>query len=163
LRAQGRPLPESGRTPHLASICFISIVRDEAPVIRRCLDSIRPLADRVLIIDTGSVDDTAAQIRRWLDENAIPGEVLHRPWRGFRDSRNELLDAARQRTRTDYFLTIDADETLIYDEGFDVAAFKAGLTRDWYDITTVHGAIEYPRVQLFAAHSPLRQGGCHAL
>lgn len=143
----------------MPSICFISIVRDESPVILRCLDSIRPLADRVLIIDTGSLDDTAARIERWIEETGIPGEVLHRPWRGFADSRNELLDEARKLSGIDYLLTIDADETLIYDADFDVAAFKAGLTRDWYDIETVHGSIEYPRAQLFSARLPFRYAG----
>jgi len=155
--AHGRAQPRGpGRMTH---ICFVSIVRDEAPVIRRCLESIRPLADSVLIIDTGSEDDTAAIIRDWLDKTGIPGEVLHRPWHGFAHNRNELLDAARQRPGVDYLLTIDADETLIYHDGFDARAFRAGLTQDWYDIKTVHGAIEYPRAQLFSARLPFRYAG----
>lgn len=143
----------------MTHICFVSIVRDEAAVIRRCLDSIRPLADSVLIIDTGSQDDSAAIIRGWLDESGIPGEVLHRPWHGFAHNRNELLDEARKRPGVDYLLTIDADETLIYHDGFETEAFKAGLTQDWYDVKTVHGTIEYPRAQLFSARLPFRYAG----
>jgi len=34
------------------------IVRNEAAVILRCLDSVRPLLDAVVIEDTGSTDGT---------------------------------------------------------------------------------------------------------
>ncbi|MGW8788902.1 glycosyltransferase, partial [Heyndrickxia sporothermodurans] len=40
------------------TICLSMIVKNEASVIRRCLDSVRPLIDTWVIIDTGSTDGT---------------------------------------------------------------------------------------------------------
>jgi len=40
------------------TICLVMIVKNEAHVIRRCLESVRPLIDTWLIIDTGSTDGT---------------------------------------------------------------------------------------------------------
>lgn len=54
------------------TICLTMIVKDEAAVIERCLESALPLIDRYLIVDTGSTDNTK-----------IPGRFLSRPWRSF--------------------------------------------------------------------------------
>ena len=36
------------------------IVKDEEPVIRRCLSCVKCFADEIIVIDTGSQDQTAA-------------------------------------------------------------------------------------------------------
>jgi len=41
-------------------------------VIRRCLESTRPLVDYVLVEDTGSTDGTQEIIRAYLRDNGIP-------------------------------------------------------------------------------------------
>ena len=38
------------------SVCMI--VRDEERVLARCLDSLKEIADEIIIVDTGSVDRT---------------------------------------------------------------------------------------------------------
>ena len=40
------------------------IVKDESKVIKRCLDSVKPLIDYWVIVDTGSKDDTKKVIKR---------------------------------------------------------------------------------------------------
>ena len=40
------------------SINLCMIVKDEAHIIERCLHSVKPLIDKVLIVDTGSSDNT---------------------------------------------------------------------------------------------------------
>ena len=47
-------------------ICLNMIVKNEAPVIRRCLDSVRSLIDTWVIVDTGSSDGTQQIIRELL-------------------------------------------------------------------------------------------------
>ena len=42
------------------SLDLVMIVRDEARCIGRCLESARPWVDRMLVLDTGSRDDTVA-------------------------------------------------------------------------------------------------------
>src|SRR5665213_2436272 len=110
----------------MTTIGLTMIVKNEAHVIGRALESVRPLVDYVLISDTGSSDGTQDVIRGWLADRQIAGEVIERPWVDFAHNRNQGLEALRTRD-VDYGLTIDADETLVFDAGFDRAAFKLSL------------------------------------
>jgi hypothetical protein len=84
------------------------IVRDEAQVIGRCLDSVMPVIDYWVICDTGSADGTPELIAELLA--GIPGELHHRPWLNFGHNRTELMKLARG--TADYLLLLDADMTL---------------------------------------------------
>jgi glycosyltransferase involved in cell wall biosynthesis len=90
------------------TVCLNMIVKNEAPVIRRCLDSVRRFIDYWVIVDTGSTDGTQDIIRGCLA--GIPGELFERPWRDFGHNRTEALVMARG--KGDYLLFIDADELL---------------------------------------------------
>ncbi|HEY0919873.1 glycosyltransferase family 2 protein [Devosia sp.] len=126
------------------------IVRNEAAVIRRCLDSVLPLIDYALLVDTGSDDGTPDVVKAWLQEHALPGEVRERPWVDFAHNRTEAAAALREVDWIDYALTIDADEVLVFEPGFSPGEFKSALTEDVYDVTTRSGAIVYQRPQLFS-------------
>lgn len=77
------------------------IVRNESRCITRCLESVAPWVDRILVLDTGSTDDTAERARR------CGAEVHHLPWTDdFSAARNHVLDLAD----ADWNLVIDADE-----------------------------------------------------
>src|SRR5262245_49942 len=97
------------------------IVRNEAPVIRRCLDSVRPWIDAWCVVDTGSSDGTQALVRQALA--GLPGDLVERPWVDFAHNRTEALAAARG--RADYVLVIDADETLEPAPGFALPRLTA--------------------------------------
>src|SRR5271154_7638918 len=97
-----------------ATICLNMIVKNEAPVIRRCLDTVRPFIDHWVIFDTGSSDGTQDIIRNHLKD--LPGELIERPWVDFAHNRTEALAAARD--KADYVLVIDADETLECEPAF---------------------------------------------
>jgi glycosyltransferase involved in cell wall biosynthesis len=78
-----------------ATICLNMIVKDEAPVIRRCLATVRPFIDFWVIVDTGSRDGTQAIISEFLQD--LPGELIERPWVDFAHNRSEALAAARDK------------------------------------------------------------------
>ena len=42
----------------MPTISLCMIVRDEAAVLERCLQSVAHLVDEIIIVDTGSVDET---------------------------------------------------------------------------------------------------------
>jgi glycosyltransferase involved in cell wall biosynthesis len=76
------------------SIAAALIVRDEARCIRRCLESVRPYVDRMLVLDTGSTDGTPEIAA------ACGAEVHHLQWPDdFRRARNHAL-TLRMRTGT---------------------------------------------------------------
>ena len=47
----------------MTRLALVMIVKDEAARIARCLDSVRPLVDDIVVLDTGSIDDTARSPR----------------------------------------------------------------------------------------------------
>jgi tetratricopeptide (TPR) repeat protein len=82
-------------------IALVLIARDEARAIERCLASVRRWVDEMVVLDTGSVDDTPAIAARcgarvtqfaWIDD--------------FSAARNAALDL----TDADWCLVLDADE-----------------------------------------------------
>ena len=89
-------------------LILVMIVRNEAQVIERCLNSVRSLISGWVIVDTGSTDDTVAIIENALAD--LPGEVHRREWIDFGHNRNEALALARGRGT--HLLLIDADMTL---------------------------------------------------
>lgn len=96
------------------TLCLNMIVKDEAHVIRRCLDSVRPLIDTWCILDTGSTDGTQEVIRGHFQD--LPGALHEAPWKGFGTSRTEALQLARG--QADHLLFIDADAELVLPEGY---------------------------------------------
>lgn len=140
-------------------VCLAMIVRDEAPVIARCLASLRPLIDAWCIVDTGSVDDTAGEIERTLA--GLPGRLLSRPWRDFAHNRNEALTAARDLLAetgdpgNDYLYVIDADETLVLPGDYR----RPPLVAAAYDIAYHYAELRYRRPALLAARLPWRYEG----
>ncbi|MDD4913494.1 MAG: glycosyltransferase family 2 protein [Methylococcales bacterium] len=138
----------------MASIGLCMIVKNEAHIIRRCLESCLPLLDYVLIVDTGSSDGTRPCIRDFLHANGLPGTVLDEPWRDFAHNRSFALQKLRECADIDYGLMIDADEVLVYDQHFSVKAFKQQLNQDLYDLQTRYDGISYTRPQLFSNRLP---------
>jgi glycosyltransferase involved in cell wall biosynthesis len=116
------------------------IVKNESKVILRCLESVRPIVDYVLVEDTGSTDGTQNLIRQWLERVGLPGEVYDEPWRNFGYNRSHALARLREQNNIDYALILDADDQFVFDQGFDIAAFKSSLTRDLYEVELVTGA-----------------------
>lgn len=85
----------------LISLCMI--VKNEADVIARCLESVRDAVDEQIIVDTGSTDGTADIARQ------AGATVFEREWpHDFAAARNISLDLAKG----DWLLVLDADETL---------------------------------------------------
>lgn len=90
------------------------IVKDESQVIRRCLESVKPIIDYWVIVDTGSSDGTQEIIKAFMKD--IPGELHERKWVNFGHNRNEALALAQN--KCDYILFIDADEKLVFNDQF---------------------------------------------
>lgn len=84
-------------------IALVMIVRDEARCIARCLRSVRPWVDEMVVVDTGSRDDTAALAR------AEGADVHVFQWR---DDFSLARNAALALSTADWHLVLDADETL---------------------------------------------------
>lgn len=135
----------------MSTVCLCMIVKNEAHIIRRCLDAVRPFIDHWLIVDTGSTDGTQAVIREHLRD--LPGTLVERPWRNFGHNRSEALELAR--ARADYLFVIDADEVL----RLPAAYRRPPLQADAYTLDVQFGGLHYGRVCLLKAALPWRYVG----
>ena len=94
----------------LISLCMI--VRDEAEVLGRCLQSVADLVDEIIIADTGSVDETKAIAAQF------EAKIYDFPWcDDFSAARNFTV----QQAVGDYWMWLDADDVI---EGENRARLK---------------------------------------
>ena len=112
---------------HEGKICLNMIVKNESAVIKRCLDSVKPLIDYWVIVDTGSSDKTQEIIKAHM--KGIPGELLERPWKNFGDSRTEAYQLAKN--KGDYILLMDADDILEFEPNFKLPVLDADVYNFW--------------------------------
>ncbi len=83
---------------------LVMIVRNEARGLARCLESVRPWVDDLLVLDTGSTDDSVAIARQH------GARVAHFEWvNDFSAARN----AALALSPCDWQLVLDGDEWLV--------------------------------------------------
>lgn len=85
------------------TVCLCMIVKNEVELLPRCLESARGVVDEVVVVDTGSADDTVAVAKRF------GAHVYHHPWR---DSFSEARNYALQFVEGEWVLQLDADEEL---------------------------------------------------
>ncbi len=83
----------------LISACIMA--KNEEQNIGRCLNSIKDFCDEIILVDTGSTDNTVEIAKKYTDK------VYFFPWNGsFSDARNETLKYAS----SEWVFIIDADE-----------------------------------------------------
>ncbi len=140
--------------PGSPAICLNMIVKNEAKVIARCLESVKPLVDAWAIVDTGSTDGTQAIIRSIMAD--LPGELYERPWKNFGHNRSEAIALARGQTKAgDYLFVIDADDLLASVPRFTLPK----LTKDAYQLRVEDAGTSYLRIHLFRADLDYRYVG----
>lgn len=91
------------REEAMVTISLCMIVKNEEKILARCLDSIRELMDEIIIVDTGSSDETKEIAARYTDK------IYDFQWIGdFSAARNFAFSKAS----CDYIYSADADEVL---------------------------------------------------
>jgi glycosyltransferase involved in cell wall biosynthesis/tetratricopeptide (TPR) repeat protein len=133
------------------SVCVIA--RDEEHTLPRCLDSVRRVADELIVVDTGSSDGT---VQVAASRGATVGAFA---WDGdFAAARNESL----RRAGGDWVLVLDADQYLDRAGCREVQRLIAGpwacyvLRQRNY---TADGFVEHLALRLFPNHPNLRYTG----
>lgn len=138
------------------SVSAAMICKNEERCIGKCLDSLVDAVDEIVLVDTGSTDNTLNIVERYPKV-----KVIHFDWcNDFSAARNAALPFLE----SDWVLWVDADEYLLED---DKAVVKevAGLFDDigiqpllrvghYNDITPNPSSIKYDVIRMY----PLKQG-----
>ncbi len=95
-------------------LSVVIITKNEEHNIARCLDSLKDVADEVIVLDSYSTDNTAGIVQQ------RGYTLVQRKWEGFSDSKNHANSLATG----DYILSIDADEVLSDKLKLSILAFK---------------------------------------
>jgi len=134
------------------SACMI--VKNGQGTLHRCLESVKPIADEIIICDTGSTDNTIAIARQYTDK------LYPIPWGDdFAAARNHSIEKAK----CDWILWIDADEHLVGAE--HLGKYLRENMYNGYVIRQHHHAIDAQfkpdvPVRLFRNHRGIRFFGC---
>ena len=127
-----------GARRRLPVTCTI-IAKDEADRIGRCIASVRELVDEVVVVDSGSCDETVAIAR------SLGARVVHNAWPGYGPQKRFAEDQARN----DWILNLDADEWLPPRAQAEIAGFFAGGAPDLagyrFRLETVYPHRDAPR------------------
>jgi glycosyltransferase involved in cell wall biosynthesis len=83
-------------------ISVVIITKNEERNILRCLNSVQDVADEIVVVDSGSTDDTAAICEQF------GVKFVHQDWLGYSEQKN----FANSLATNDWILSIDADEEL---------------------------------------------------
>src|SRR5262245_55948572 len=134
-----------------SSLCLNMIVKNEAHVIQRCLESVRPFIAHWAIVDTGSTDGTQDVVRAALA--GIPGELHERPWRDFGTNRSEAVGLARG--KADYILVMDADHVFRTPPNYRFGELDA----DAYYVSHRYSGVDYGIAVLLADRISWRYEG----
>ena len=105
-----------GKSMILLSACLI--VKNEEQRLPQCLESLRSLADEIIVVDTGSIDRTLAIAEEY------QARIFHFDWcDDFSQARNYAIAQAKGK----WILVIDADEVV---EQKAISTLKAVMQRD---------------------------------
>jgi len=111
-------------------LSVVIITFNEEKNIEHCLQSVRNVADEIVIVDSNSTDDTVAIAKR-------AGAIVHlQPFLGYVEQKNFALSLASN----DYVLSLDADEAL--DKKLESAILEA-KNNFRYDGYTINRCTNY--------------------
>ncbi len=126
---------------HSISISLCMIVKNESVTIERCLSSIKNIVDEIIIVDTGSSDNTKNICRKFTDK------IYDFKWiDDFSAARNFSFSKATK----DYILWLDADDILLSDDikKFEVMKKSFDISLDSVTMNYNVGFDEYDNITL---------------
>ena len=119
--------------------CFF-ITNNESDRIGRTIEAIMPYVDEVLVVDSGSTDDTVELCQ------SLGATVMFRSWPGYGPQKRFAESACRN----DWVLNLDADEVVTQGLAEEMAAlFNAGLPDHpffRFKVVTVYPGSDQPRL-----------------
>lgn len=125
------------------------IVKNEAAIITRLLESVIGFIDTFCICDTGSTDNTIEIAEDFFRKHSIVGKIIREPFRNFEYNRTFSLKQCWGMSDADYMLLLDADMVFVPgSQIIDMHAWKNGLKADAYSIFQGSSSFYYKNIRL---------------
>ena len=118
----------------MITISLCMIVKNEEQLLRRCLNSAKSVADEIIIVDTGSEDQTK-QIAREFTDRVYDFEWID----DFAAARNFSFSKATM----EFCMWLDADDVLLPEEAGKLKALKEALRAQDADIVMLPYHVAY--------------------
>lgn len=134
----------------MTTVALCVMVKDEAAIISRLINSAAPHVTRVVCLDTGSTDGTQDAVAWACAAQGLQCDIWQTPWTNFAECRNRLLEVAQG--TADYLLLLDADEEL------EAGASFGELTADAYNLRYA-GDLDYVATLLVRGDIPWEYRG----
>lgn len=139
-------------------IALNMIMKDEEKVLLRLLNSVCPVIDTYVVIDTGSTDNSKKVVKDFFDSKGIDGVIYDHPFKDFEDARNFAL--SKLKDYADYGLLIDCDEELILKDNFNKDQLKEALVKaDLGVIPVTYGSHRFGRTSFATSKKDLKWVG----
>lgn len=108
----------------MPKLSAVIITQNEERNIGRCIDSLKGVADDIVVVDSGSTDNTEAICK---EKGA---RFFYNKWEGYIEQKNFANDLAEHK----YILSIDADEALSEQLRNSILEAKDSLEADGYEM-----------------------------
>lgn len=109
----------------MVNLSVVVITFNEERNLARCLDSVKKIADEIIIVDSSSTDKTIAIAQSY------SAKITQHPFTGYAAQKN----FATQLAANDWILSLDADETLTPELEKSIQQFKNGPVHDVYEMS----------------------------
>ncbi|MFG0247127.1 MAG: glycosyltransferase family 2 protein [Phycisphaerales bacterium JB052] len=131
-------MPDAPTTTDTPTLSVMIPCRNNDRTMGRVLQSVRGLADQLVVVDSGSTDGTLDLVnacRSWDGDDACEVLLIETHWRGFVRTKQLALDACSG----DYTLWLDSDEPV----SLELAASIRDAMKRGIDGATVNRVVEY--------------------
>lgn len=128
-------MTDSPSTPHTPTLSVMIPCRNNEGTMRRVLDSVRTLADQLVVVDSGSTDATMDLVNSCRQWGTCEVLLIETHWRGFVKTKQLALSACN----ADYALWLDSDEPVSPQLAQSIKATMA----EGLDAATVNRMVEY--------------------
>lgn len=125
---------------HVNTLSTIIITKDNQDTIRFCLESVKTISNEIIVLDSGSSDDTVTICQQYTDK------VYITDWPGYGPQKQRALE----KTSCEWVLSIDSDEVVSKQLQQEILT-KIKLA--------VHTAYTLPNTMIFAGKL-MQHGGC---
>lgn len=120
------------------NISVVIITKNEAHIIANTLQSLQKVTDNIVIVDSGSTDETVAIC------TTFGAQVMETGWAGYGSNKNKGIEAAKY----DWILSLDADEAIDEELAESLLKLKFAREDEVFDI----------RFKNFFCNKPIRFG-----